>query len=251
MISDERLAACSALHSSFIICLCNLPKYASEFREKPSVSSKAMRFNHSSRAAESRRLPIYFEAANPAEAIASLKPRGPKLPLDSVTLLAADRSAGSLGRRRHLSPQQSGADGGIGKRGHRFTTRSTPRRGRSCSSRPRRIASSGTGSRCGIRSDANWNVPEPELALVLNSRDCDLVGFTIGNDMSSRDIEGENPLYLPQAKVYDACCGLGPVVTLAVRDAAARRHRHSPGRSPRRKDRVRRKHEHFANGPNV
>lgn len=64
-----------------------------------------------------------------------------------------------------------------------------------------------------IRQDGKWNVPEPELALVLNSS-LRLVGFTIGNDMSSRDIEGENPLYLPQAKVYDECCGLGPCITL-------------------------------------
>jgi 2-dehydro-3-deoxy-D-arabinonate dehydratase len=64
-----------------------------------------------------------------------------------------------------------------------------------------------------IRQDAKWNVPEPELALVINSR-MELVGCTIGNDMSSRDIEGLNPLYLPQAKVYDACCGLGPWITL-------------------------------------
>ena len=64
-----------------------------------------------------------------------------------------------------------------------------------------------------IRRDAKWNVPEPELALVLNSR-LRLVGFTVGNDMSARDIEGDNPLYLPQAKVYDACCALGPCVTL-------------------------------------
>ena len=71
-----------------------------------------------------------------------------------------------------------------------------------------------------IRVDSKWNVPEPELALVLNSR-LDLVGFTIGNDMSSRDIEGANPLYLPQAKVYDACCGLGPCITLAANMAAA------------------------------
>jgi len=67
-----------------------------------------------------------------------------------------------------------------------------------------------------IRQDAVWNVPEPELALVLNSR-LRLVGYTIGNDMSSRDIEGENPLYLPQAKMYDACCALGPWITLAGR----------------------------------
>jgi len=77
---------------------------------------------------------------------------------------------------------------------------------------PHRV--SGPGEAVRIRRDASWNVPEPELALVLNSR-LELVGFTIGNDMSSRDIEGANPLYLPQAKVYDACCGLGPWITLA------------------------------------
>ena len=62
-----------------------------------------------------------------------------------------------------------------------------------------------------IRRDATWSVPEPELALVINSRG-DIVGYTIGNDMSSRDIEGENPLYLPQAKVYDGACALGPAM---------------------------------------
>ncbi len=76
---------------------------------------------------------------------------------------------------------------------------------------PHRV--SGPGQPLRIRRDSKWNVPEPELALVLNSR-LELVGFTIGNDMSSRDIEGENPLYLPQAKCYDACCGLGPWITL-------------------------------------
>ena len=78
---------------------------------------------------------------------------------------------------------------------------------------PHRVV--GPGQAVRIRQDARWNVPEPELALVLNSR-LELVGFTIGNDMSSRDIEGENPLYLPQAKVYDACCALGPWITLAA-----------------------------------
>ena len=65
-----------------------------------------------------------------------------------------------------------------------------------------------------IRTDATWNVPEPELTLVLSNRG-KIVGYTIGNDMSSRDIEGDNPLYLPQAKVYNQCCGLGPWITLA------------------------------------
>ena len=65
-----------------------------------------------------------------------------------------------------------------------------------------------------IRTDATWNVPEPELTLVLSNRG-KIVGYTVGNDMSSRDIEGDNPLYLPQAKVYNQCCGLGPWITLA------------------------------------
>jgi len=79
----------------------------------------------------------------------------------------------------------------------------------------------GAGDEVGIRRDARWSVPEPELALVLNSRG-DLAGCTIGNDMSSRDIEGENLLYLPQAKVYDRSCALGPWVRLGVAEADAR-----------------------------
>lgn len=64
-----------------------------------------------------------------------------------------------------------------------------------------------------IREDAHWNVPEPEVTLVLN-RSMKIVGLTVGNDMSSRDIEGENPLYLPQAKCYDASAGIGPWIRL-------------------------------------
>jgi 2-dehydro-3-deoxy-D-arabinonate dehydratase len=79
----------------------------------------------------------------------------------------------------------------------------------------------GPGGAVGIRRDATWNVPEPELALVLNSRG-HLVGYTIGNDMSSRDIEGENLLYLPQAKIYERSCALGPCVTVGVDEAEAR-----------------------------
>ncbi len=77
---------------------------------------------------------------------------------------------------------------------------------------PHRVV--GPGARVRIRRDTRWSVPEPELALVLSPH-LQVVGFTIGNDMSARDIEGENPLYLPQAKVYDGCCALGPVITLA------------------------------------
>src|SRR5476649_36239 len=78
-----------------------------------------------------------------------------------------------------------------------------------------------TGEAVGIRRDAKWNVPEPELALVMNSRG-QIVGQTIGNDMSSRDIEGENLLYLPQAKVYDRSCALGPWIRLGATEAEAR-----------------------------
>lgn len=72
----------------------------------------------------------------------------------------------------------------------------------------------GPGKAVRIRSDAKWSVPEPELALLINA-DGAIVGYTIGNDMSSRDIEAENPLYLPQAKVYDGSCALGPCILLS------------------------------------
>lgn len=70
----------------------------------------------------------------------------------------------------------------------------------------------------GIRADSAWNVPEPELALVFNPA-MELLGFSAGNDMSSRDIEGANPLYLPQAKVYSRSCAVGPGILLAPSDA--------------------------------
>jgi 2-dehydro-3-deoxy-D-arabinonate dehydratase len=77
---------------------------------------------------------------------------------------------------------------------------------------PHRVV--GPGGTVRIRADSEWNVPEPELALVLDHSGR-IVGHTIGNDMSSRSIEGDNPLYLPQAKVYRGCCALGPTIVLA------------------------------------
>ena len=82
---------------------------------------------------------------------------------------------------------------------------------------PHRV--SGPNAALTLRSDATWNVPEPELALAINTTGM-IFGYTIGNDLSSRDIEGENPLYLPQAKVWNACCGLGPA--LVVREPLPR-----------------------------
>jgi 2-dehydro-3-deoxy-D-arabinonate dehydratase len=69
----------------------------------------------------------------------------------------------------------------------------------------------GHGGKVNIRKDSTWDVPEPELTLVVSSSG-KIVGYTIGNDMSSRSIEGENPLYLPQAKTYDACAAIGPCI---------------------------------------
>jgi 2-dehydro-3-deoxy-D-arabinonate dehydratase len=76
---------------------------------------------------------------------------------------------------------------------------------------PHRVVGHGQAVR--LRKDAHWNVPEPELTLAFSSAG-ELLGYTIGNDLSSRDIEGENPLYLPQAKVFDTCAALGPGLLL-------------------------------------
>jgi 2-dehydro-3-deoxy-D-arabinonate dehydratase len=73
----------------------------------------------------------------------------------------------------------------------------------------------GTGDKVRIRKDSTWNVPEPELTLVINNAG-NIIGYTIGNDMSSRSIEGENPLYLPQAKSYDGSAAVGPCVYLSA-----------------------------------
>jgi 2-dehydro-3-deoxy-D-arabinonate dehydratase len=77
----------------------------------------------------------------------------------------------------------------------------------------------GPGAAIGVREDSGWDVPEPELALVA-SADARILGYTIGNDVSSRSIEGENPLYLPQAKVYRGSCALGPCIVPAAEAVA-------------------------------
>jgi 2-dehydro-3-deoxy-D-arabinonate dehydratase len=78
---------------------------------------------------------------------------------------------------------------------------------------PHRVV--GHGQTMSLRDDSRWNVPEPELTLAFTSRG-ELLGYTIGNDLSSRDIEGENPLYLPQAKVFDTSAALGPGLLLTT-----------------------------------
>ena len=124
----------------------------------------------------------------------------------------------------------------------RLRRASTRRSGPSCSSRPTGWRVAGHGMPIRVRDDSAWNVPEPELALVINSAG-EIVGHTICNDVSSRDIEGENPLYLPQAKVYNGSCAVGPGLhvgntdrlkdlTIASRSraAGARRSRARPAR---------------------
>ena len=153
-----------------------------------------------------------LESSDPAIAVAALERLGPTTPLSSVTLLAPiDHqevwAAGVTYRRSKVARMEESQTAAI------FYDKvyEAARPELFFKATPHRVV--GPGQNVRIRADAHWNVPEPELALVLNSK-MKLVGFTIANDMSSRDIEGENPLYLPQAKVYDGCCAIGPCITL-------------------------------------
>jgi 2-dehydro-3-deoxy-D-arabinonate dehydratase len=161
-----------------------------------------------------RSLSDLLHAADPAAQVASLVDHAREpVPLDSVKLLAP------------LDAQDVWAAGVTYKRSREARERESAGAARFydlvyTAARPelffkataRRVV--GPGEPVRIRKDSRWSVPEPELALVL-SPSLTLAGYTIGNDMSSRDIEGENPLYLPQAKLYDGSCALGPVITLA------------------------------------
>jgi 2-dehydro-3-deoxy-D-arabinonate dehydratase len=160
-----------------------------------------------------RSLTDLLETEDPRAAVdLLLDPTTPRLRLDEVALLAPiDKHevwAAGVTYQRSQAARMEESEGAA-----RFydLVYTAPRPELFFKATPDRVARPGGAVR--IRRDSAWNVPEPELALVLNSR-LELVGYTIGNDMSSRDIEGENPLYLPQAKVYDECCALGPWITL-------------------------------------
>jgi 2-dehydro-3-deoxy-D-arabinonate dehydratase len=136
-----------------------------------------------------------------------------ELPLDSVRLLApVDRQevwgAGVTYERSKVARQEESEQGGS----FYDLVYTAPRPELFFKATPSRVV--GPGEPIRVRLDTKWCVPEPELTLVL-SPSLKIIGYTIGNDVSARDIEGENPLYLPQAKVYDACAAIGPVVTLA------------------------------------
>lgn len=155
-----------------------------------------------------------LEAARPAAAAEALAEQSPqRWPLNEVTLLAPiDQqevwAAGVTYRRSKVARmEESETSASCYDRVYRAA-----RPELFFKANPHRVV--GPEQPVRVRGDSRWSVPEPELALVLSSR-LQLVGFTIGNDMSARDIEGENPLYLPQAKVYDASAALGPCITLA------------------------------------
>ncbi len=154
-----------------------------------------------------------LHADDPAEAARALLGDAPPVPLGEVTLLApVDRqevwAAGVTYKRSREARERESAGAARfydlvynADRPELFFKATAPR-------------VVGPGGRIRVRRDSRWSVPEPELALIVSPK-LKVVGYTIGNDVSARDIEGENPLYLPQAKVYDGACALGPVITLA------------------------------------
>lgn len=155
-----------------------------------------------------------LHSPNPVQAAKSLiDETSPRVPAADVKFLAPiDHqevwAAGVTYKRSQVARMEESEHGAS----HYDLVYSAPRPELFFKATPHRVA--GDGQPVRIRVDTKWSVPEPEFALVINPHK-KLVGYTIGNDMSARDIEGENPLYLPQAKVYNECCALGPSILLA------------------------------------
>ena len=147
--------------------------------------------------------PAAFLRARIANALPATLPSGARAPLQSQEVWAA----GVTYFRSMTARKEESKDAGGGTFYDRVYHAERPEL--FFKSAPYRVAASGEPVR--IRRDSKWNVPEPELTLAINSAG-KIFGYTIGNDMSSRDIEGENPLYLPQAKVYDRSAALGPAL---------------------------------------
>lgn len=142
-----------------------------------------------------------------------LRPDTKPIPLEQVELLAPiDRqevwAAGVTYKRSQVARMEESESGAS----HYDKVYNADRPELFMKATPSRV--SGPGQNVRVRKDSSWSVPEPEFTLVINPSG-KIVGYTIGNDMSARDIEGENPLYLPQAKVYHQCAGLGPCILLA------------------------------------
>ena len=154
-----------------------------------------------------------LHSANPRELAALLHPGGAGLPIADLTFLApVDRqeiwAAGVTYKRSKVAREEESA----GAAQFYDKVYSAARPELFMKATPERVTHPGEPIR--VRADSEWNVPEPELTLVVTPA-LKIVGYTVGNDVSSRDIEGENPLYLPQAKIYTGSCAVGPWVTLA------------------------------------
>jgi 2-dehydro-3-deoxy-D-arabinonate dehydratase len=171
------------------------------------------RFDLTAAAREFVDISTWLALTEPLAAIHDILPRVRRLPLSGEVVLVAPldvqevwASGVTYLRSKVARREESSGDGGFydlvyeAQRPELFFK-----------SMPQRVV--GNRAPVRIRRDSVWNVPEPELVLVLSAGGT-IVGFTIGNDMSSRSIEGENPLYLPQAKVYDGSCSLGPWILL-------------------------------------
>jgi len=167
------------------------------------------------------RLHDLLERVDLHEEIARARRAGlPEWPLDQVRLLTPVESqeiwAAGVTYLRSQRARMEGSDFSAGAYDHVYEA---ARPEIFFKAVPEKVVS--PGEAVGIRRDARWNVPEPELTLVINSSRS-IVGFTIGNDMSSRDIEGENLLYLPQAKIYAGSCAIGPWVIVGADEQDAR-----------------------------
>jgi 2-dehydro-3-deoxy-D-arabinonate dehydratase len=155
-----------------------------------------------------------LHSPDPARLADELARGGRELPLDEVRFLAPvdaqeTWAAGVTYKRSQVARMEESETGAS----HYDRVYTADRPELFFKATPHRVA--GPGEPVRVRSDSNWSVPEPEFTLVLDP-EMRIVGDTIGNDMSARDIEGENPLYLPQAKLYRQCCALGPVIRLAT-----------------------------------
>ena len=154
-----------------------------------------------------------LHAPKPRALVALLHPGGAGVPVADVTFLAPiDRqeiwAAGVTYKRSKVAREEESA----GAAQFYDKVYSAARPELFMKATPDRVTHPGEPIR--VRADSKWNVPEPELTLVVTPG-LKIVGYTVGNDVSSRDIEGENPLYLPQAKIYTGSCAVGPWVTLA------------------------------------
>jgi 2-dehydro-3-deoxy-D-arabinonate dehydratase len=173
------------------------------------------------RASQSLSMDAIFTADEPARLVLADAASAPEVPAPAATELRAPIesqevwAAGVTYLRSRTARMEEAKDAGGGNFYDRVYAAARPEI--FFKATPHRVV--GPGGKVRIRSDSKWNVPEPELTLAINAAGR-IFGFSIGNDMSSRDIEGENPLYLPQAKTYSGSAALGPCLVIAAEPPA-------------------------------